>query len=167
MYGPEILDLFDLLVPFFWGPLQNHGHKMAAGATRVTSSTLHCRQRRSHPRQPYICDSSGSSPNVTEMTVVADNRVIHHSVVSLIPVGVCVTSRILHSNGRRGHLPHHYIPHSSSCFCDLQEIMSLQTTVAHSYSKRVALSVMRFIRWDMNGIHVSTIRNLVRREGSD
>jgi len=33
MYGPEIRDLFDLLAPFSLGPLQNHGHKMAAGAT--------------------------------------------------------------------------------------------------------------------------------------
>jgi len=34
MYEPEILDLFDVLGSFFlWGLLQNHGHKMAAGAT--------------------------------------------------------------------------------------------------------------------------------------
>ena len=34
-YGPEILDLFDILGPFSlgWGPLQNHGHKIASGAT--------------------------------------------------------------------------------------------------------------------------------------
>jgi len=33
MYGPEILNLFDLLGPFFFGgPLHNDGHKMAAGA---------------------------------------------------------------------------------------------------------------------------------------
>jgi hypothetical protein len=64
------------------GPLQNHGHKMAAGETvfrdtpisvipagvRVTSMTLSCRRRLSHPRQPYIRDSSGSSSNVAEMT---------------------------------------------------------------------------------------------------
>ena len=63
---------------FLWRPLQNHGHKMAVGATvfrdtltsvistgvRVTSPTLRCRRRRSHTRQPYIRDSSGSSPNV-------------------------------------------------------------------------------------------------------
>jgi hypothetical protein len=31
---PEILDLFDLLGHFFFGgPLQNHGHKVAAGST--------------------------------------------------------------------------------------------------------------------------------------
>jgi hypothetical protein len=82
MYGPEILDVFDLLDPFLWEPLQKHGHKMAAGATvfcdtlifvipagvRVTSPTLRCRRRRSHPRQPYIRDSSRSFPNVAEMT---------------------------------------------------------------------------------------------------
>jgi len=82
MYGPEILDLFDLLGPFSLGPLQNDGHKMAAGAivfrdnlisvipagVCVTSPTLRCRRLRGHPRQPYIRDSSGSSPNVAEMT---------------------------------------------------------------------------------------------------
>jgi hypothetical protein len=83
MYGPEILDLYDLLGPFFFGgPLQNDGHKMAAGAiifchnlicvipagVCVTSPTLRCRRLRGHPRQPYIRDSSGSSPNVAGMT---------------------------------------------------------------------------------------------------
>jgi len=67
---------------FGGGPLQNHGHKMAAGATifrdtliavipagvRLTSPTLRCRGRRCHPRQHFIRDSSGSSPNVAEMT---------------------------------------------------------------------------------------------------
>ena len=33
MYGPEILELFDFWALFLWGPLQNHGDKMAAGAT--------------------------------------------------------------------------------------------------------------------------------------
>jgi hypothetical protein len=96
---------------FLWGPLQNHGYKMAAGATvfcetlisvvpagvRVTSPTLRCRRRRSHPRQPYIRDSSGSSPNVPK----------------------------LRRNRRQSHPPQRYIPHSSSCFCDLQEITFL------------------------------------------
>jgi hypothetical protein len=152
--------------PFFlWGTLQNHGHNMAAGANvfrntlisvipadvHVTSPTWRCRRRRSHPRQPYIGDSSGSFSNVAEMTV------IRHSVVSLIPAGVCVTLRILRSTGRQDYPPQRYIPHSSSCFCDLQKITSLQTTVARSYSKCVALSLMRRISWDVNGIHVSTI----------
>jgi len=96
--------------------------------------------------------------------VVADDRVIRHGVVSLIPAGVRVTSRILRSTGRRGHPPQCYIPHSSFCFCNLQEITTLQTKVARSYFKCVALSVMRTIRWDVNGIHVSTIRNLIRRK---
>jgi hypothetical protein len=80
---------------------------------------------------------------------------------------VCVTSRILRSKGRRAHPPQRYITHSSSCFCGLQKIASLQTTVVRFYSKCVALSVMRTIRWDVNGIHVSTIPKLIRRKGSD
>jgi hypothetical protein len=174
MYGPEILDLFDLLGPFSLGVA--HGHKMAAVATvfrdilisvvtagvRVTSPTLRCCWRWGHPRQSYIRDSSGSSPYV-----VADDRVIRYTAPSLILVGVRVTSRILRSTGRRGHPPQRYIPHSSSCLCGLQEITSLQTTVVRSYCKCFALSVMRTICWDVNGIHVSTIPNLIRREESD
>jgi len=34
----------------------------------VTSPTLRSRWRRSHPRQPYVRGSSGSSPNVAEIT---------------------------------------------------------------------------------------------------
>jgi len=89
------------------------------------------------------------------------------ALYSLFRRGVRVTSRILRSTGRQGNPPQRYIPHSSSCFCDLQEITSLQTTVARSYCKCVALPVMRTISWDVNGIHVSTIRNLIRRAGSD
>jgi hypothetical protein len=58
MYEPEILDLFDFWA-LLWGPLQNRGHKMAAGPTvfhdnlisvilagvRVTSPTLRCRRQ--------------------------------------------------------------------------------------------------------------------------
>jgi hypothetical protein len=174
MYRPEILDLFNLLCRFSLGA--THGHNMAAVATVfrdtlisvvpagvcVTSPSLRCRWRRSHPRQTYIRDSSGSSPYV-----LADDRVIRYSVLSLILVGVRVRSRILRSTGRRAHPPQRYIPHSSSCFCGLQEITSLQTTVVRSYSKCVALSVMSTICWDVNGVHVSTIPNLIRRERSD
>jgi len=183
---PKFLTSSTFWLLFRWGPLQNHGHKMAAGATvfrdalisvipagvHVTSPSWSCRRRRSHPQQPYIRDSGGSFSNVAEMTlqqttessatasyplfrrvfasrhgyyVQPDDGAIRHSVVSLIPAGVCVTSRILRSTGRRGHPPQRYIPHSSSCFCDLQEITSLQKTVARSYSKCVALSVMRTI----------------------
>jgi hypothetical protein len=67
---------------FGGGALQNDGHKMAAGAivfrdnlisvipanVCLTSPKLRCRTLRGHPRQPYIRDSSGSSPNVAEMT---------------------------------------------------------------------------------------------------
>jgi hypothetical protein len=171
MYRTEILYLFHLLCPYYLEV--THGHKMAAVATgfrdtlislvpagvRVTSPTLRCRWRRSHPRQSFIRDSSGSSPYV-----LADDRIIRYSVLSLILVGVRVMSRILGSTGRRAHPPQCYIPHSSSCFCGLQEITSLQATVVRSYSKCVALSVMRTIRWDVNGIHVSTIPNIIRWE---
>ena len=98
--------------------------------------------------------------------LLADDRVIRHSVLSLFFRRVFASRHGYYvQTGDGGHPPQRYIPHSSSCFCDLQEITSLQTTVACSYSKCVALSVMCTIRWDVNGIHVSTIRNLIRREG--
>ena len=79
---PKFLTSSTCWAIFLWGPLQNHRNKMAAGETvfcdtlisvipagvRVTSPTLGCRRRRSHPLQPYIRDSSGSFPNVAEMT---------------------------------------------------------------------------------------------------
>jgi hypothetical protein len=107
----------------------------------LTSRNLHRCRRQSYPPQLRIPYSGGCSRRVT--------------------------SRVLRSTGRRGHPPQRYISHSSTCFCGLQEITSLQTTVARSYSKYGAVSVMRTMGWDVNGIHVSTIRNLIRREGSD
>jgi len=79
---PKFLTSSTFWVLFLLGPLQNDGHKMAAGAIVfrdnlisvipagfcVTSPTLRCRRLRGHPRQPYISDSSRSSPNVAEMT---------------------------------------------------------------------------------------------------
>jgi len=82
MYGPEILDLFDLLGPFsLWATAESwaqdgcrrdrfprYPYIRGSSCVRVTSPTLRCRWRRSHPRQPYIRGSSGSSPNVAEIT---------------------------------------------------------------------------------------------------
>jgi len=122
--------------------------------------------------------------------VVGDGGVFRGSLISVILAGVPLTSRKWRRSRRQSHPPQRrivysggcsrhftditfnratgpYVPHSSSFFSDLQEITSLQTTVASSYCKCVVLSVMRTIRWDVNGIHVSTIRNLIRREGSD
>ena len=131
--GPKFLTSSTFWALFLQGPLQNHGHKMAAGATvfrdtlisvvpagvRVTSPTSRCRWRRSHPQQPYICDPSGSTPNVAEITsqttessatasyplfwwvfaschgyhVQPDGRAIRHSVMSLILAPVFVAYR--------------------------------------------------------------------------
>ena len=126
--------------------------------------------------------------------VVADGGVIRGSLISVILAGVPLTSRKLHRCRRQSHPPQLRIPYSGGCsrhvtditfnraagpstaalylsfqhlFCGLQEITSLQTTVARSYSKWVAVSVMRTRRWGVNAIHVSTIRNLIRRKGSD
>jgi hypothetical protein len=126
--------------------------------------------------------------------VVAEGGVIRGSFISVILAGAPLTSRKLHSSRRKshppqrripysggwlchamditfyraaGHPPQSYIPQSSSCFCGLQEITSLRTTLGRSKSKCVALSEMLTIRWDVNGIHLCTNRNLIGREGSD
>ena len=126
---PKFLTSSKFWALFLWGPLQNHGHKMAAGATvfrdtlisvipagvRVTPPTWRCRRRRSHPRQPHIRDSSGSSSNVAETTessatasyplfprmfasrhgyyVQPGDGAIRHSAISLILAPVSVTYR--------------------------------------------------------------------------
>jgi len=56
MYGPEILDLFDLLGPF---PL---------GATAESWAQDGCRRDR-FPRYPYIRGSSWCSRDVTDITL--------------------------------------------------------------------------------------------------
>ena len=131
MYGPEILDLFDLLGPFSLGAtaeswaqdgcrrdrFPRYPYIRGSSCVCVMSPTLHCRRWRSHPRQPYIRDSSGSSPDIAEITslqmtessttasyplfwwvfasrhgyyVQPGGGAIHHSVISLIPAPVFV-----------------------------------------------------------------------------
>ena len=106
--------------------------------------------------------------------VVADGGVIRGSLISVILVGVPLMSRKWCCSRRQspttasyplfrqafasrrgyyvqpgdwGHSPQRYIPHSSFCFCDIQEITSLQTTDARSYSKCVAASVRYAGTW--------------------
>jgi len=56
MYGPEILDLFDILGPF------------SLGATAESWAQDSCWRDR-FPRYPYIRDSSWCSCDVTDMTL--------------------------------------------------------------------------------------------------
>jgi hypothetical protein len=124
------------LRPF--GPFFLLGHKMAASATafrdtvisvvpagvRVTSRTLRCRWRRSHPRQSYIRDSTGSSPYVVAddshrpqrpipysgglrhgYYVQPGGGSIRHSVISLIPAPVSVAFRKLRPRRRQLRVP--------------------------------------------------------------
>jgi len=93
--------------------------------------------------------------------VVADGGVIRGSLISVILAGVPLTSQKWRRS-RRGHTPQRYISHSS---------FRLWPTGNHiladdSCAFLLQVSVMRTIRWDVNGIHGPTIRNLIRREGS-
>jgi hypothetical protein len=79
---PQFLTSSTFLTLSIWVSLQNHGHKIAAGATVfrdiltsviptsvcVTSPTWRCRRRRRHPRQPYIRDAARAG--VTSRTAV-------------------------------------------------------------------------------------------------
>jgi hypothetical protein len=159
-----------------FGPFFFSGHKMAAGATVFRD----------------ILSVVPAGVRVTSPTyIVADGGVIRGSLISVILAGVPLTSRKLHSSRRQSHPPRCCIPYSrgGSChatditlyraagpsatalyssfyllFCGLQEITSLRTTLARAQSNCVALSEIRTVHWDVNGIHVSTIRNLIRRE---
>jgi hypothetical protein len=162
---------------FLWGTLQNHGHKMAAGVTLFRDTLISVVPAVFAWRHWHY--------------VVAGGGVIRGSLISVILAGVPLTSRKLHRSRWQGHPPQRRIPYSGGCsrhvtdstfhratgpfatalhpsfqflFCGLHKIKSWQTTVARSYSNCIALSVMRTIRWDVNGIHVSTIWNLIRRE---
>jgi len=178
---PKFLTSLTFWALYVWGPLQNHGHEW-----------LPARPFSAIPLYPWFQLVFAWRHR---HYVVADGGVIRGSLISVIVAGVPLTWRKWRCSRRQSHSPQRripysggcsrhvtditfnratgpfatalYIPHSSFCFCDLQEITSLQTTVARSYSKCVALSAMCTIRWDVNGIHVSTIRNLIRREGSD
>jgi len=55
MYGPEVLYLFDILGPFLWGPLQNHGHKMAAGVTIFHNTLMSVIPAGVHVTSPTLC----------------------------------------------------------------------------------------------------------------
>ena len=99
---------------------------------RVTSPTLRCRWRRSNPRQPYIRDSSGSSPNIAEITSLQTTEssatacyplfwwvfasrhgyyvqpcggAIHHSVIAVIPAPVFVANRKSRPCRRQSRVP--------------------------------------------------------------
>ena len=69
MYGPEILDLFDLLVPF------------SLGATAESWGQDGCRRDR-FPLYPYIRDSSWCSSDVTEITL---SQTAESSAAALYP----------------------------------------------------------------------------------
>jgi hypothetical protein len=158
---------------------------MAAGATvfrdtlisvipavvRVTSPTWSCRRRRSHPRQPYVRDCSGSSSNVAETTL---QQTTESSGTASYPLfrrvfasrhGYYVQpsdEAIRHSVIYPSLLLLFLWPTGNHVLADDSWAFLLQVSVM-----RNVMPVMRTIRWDVNGIHASTIRNLIRREGSD
>jgi hypothetical protein len=178
MYGSEILDLCDLLGTFFF-----RDHCRIMGTRRLPA-----RPFSAIPLYPWFQLVFAWRHR---HYVIAGGGVIRGSLISVILAGVSLTSRKLRRSRRQSHTPQRRIlgcsryvtdstfnratgpsatashPSFQLLFCGQQKITSLQTTVARSYSKCVALSVMRTIRWDVNGIHVSTIWNLIRWEGSD
>jgi len=123
--------------------------------------------------------------------VVADGGVICGSLMSVILPGVPLTWRKWRRSRRK---PQRRIPYSGRCLRHITDITFNRATGPSATAlypsfwllflwptgnnvladdscafllKCVALSVMLTIRWDVNGIHVSTIRKLIRREGSD
>jgi len=101
MYGPEILDFFDILGPF------------SLEATAESWAQDGCRRDR-FPRYTYIRDSTWCSCDVTDVT----SRTGESSVAALYSVilkGVPLTSRKWRRNRRQRHPPQRRIPYSGRC----------------------------------------------------
>jgi hypothetical protein len=127
--------------------------------------------------------------------VVVGGGVIRGSLISVILAGVPLTSWKLCRSRQQSHPPQRRIRYSGGCLRHVTDstfnwaagpsataihpsfqILFLWPTDNHVLAydscafllpKCVTLSVMRTIRWDVNRIHVSTIRNLIRRESSN
>jgi len=101
MYGPKILDLFDLLDPF------------SLEATAESWAQDGC-QHDCFPRYPYVRGSSWCSRDVTDITL-SQAAVIRSSLISMILVGVPLTSWKLCRSRWQSHPPQRRIPYSSGC----------------------------------------------------
>jgi hypothetical protein len=110
---------------------------------RLTSRKLRRSRRQSHPPQRRIPYSGGCSSHVTDITF---NQATGPSTTALYP-----SFQLLFLWPTRNHA----LADDSCAFL-------LQVSVT-----RNVMSVMHTIHWDVNGIHAPTIRNLIRREGSD
>jgi len=89
---------------FLWGTLQNHGHKMAAGATVFRDTLI--------------------SVIPAGFRVVADGGVIRGSLISVILAGVPLTSRKWRRSRRQTHPPQRRIPYSGGCSRHVTDITS-------------------------------------------
>jgi hypothetical protein len=126
--------------------------------------------------------------------VVAGGGVVRGSLISVILAGVPLTSRKLRRSRRESHQPQRRISYSGGCSRRVTDstfnraagsyatalhpsfqLLFLWPTENHVLADDSCAFLLQVccalgngkIRWDMNGIHVSTIRNLIRREGSD
>ena len=102
MYGPEILNLFDLLGPIFF-----RGH-----CTIIGSRWLPARPFFAMPLYPWF---QLVFPWRHRHYVVADCGVIRGSLMSVVLAGVPLTSRKLHRSRRQSHPPQRRIPYSGGC----------------------------------------------------
>jgi hypothetical protein len=92
---------------FLWGPLQNHGHNMAAA---WPFSTI--------PLYPWFQLAFAWCHRHD----VADGGVIRGSLISVILVGVPLTSRKWRCSRQQSHLPQHHIPYSGGCLRHIRDI---------------------------------------------
>jgi len=120
MYGPEILDLFDLLGLF------------SLGATAESWAQDGCRRDR-FLRYRYIRDSSWCLCDVTDMTSqTAELQIIRGSLISVILAGVPLTSRKLRRSRRQSHPPQRRIPHSGRSSRHVTDITFNRATGPHA-----------------------------------
>ena len=115
MYGPEILDLFDVLDPFFFG-----GHCRIMG-----TRWLPARPFSAKPLYPWFqLVFSWRHRHY----VVADGGVFRSSLISVILAGVPLIYRKWCRSRRHSHPPRRRIPYSGECSCHVTDITFNQAT---------------------------------------
>jgi hypothetical protein len=102
MYGPEILDLFDLVGPFSLGATAESWTQDGRGCDRF-------------PRYPYIRDSIWCSRDVTDLTLSQTAESSAAALLSKILAGVPLMSRKRRRSRRQNHPPQRRIPYSGGC----------------------------------------------------
>jgi len=138
MYWPEILDLFDLSVPF------------SLGATAESWAQDGCRRDRL-PWYLYIYDSSWCCVMARYIREFRSVFLRRHTRGALHPRNALQRQR--------------FVRYSDTCSCDVTHTTPWRAPIAHSYCASLALCVMLRKRREDNGMHACKRGNLMTLGG--